>query len=174
VCDTCPPKCAQCSIPNFSPNPTPQDQRQCDQCLPGFVLDNSNCVATCPAGKVVSSDGKTCTGKIIEFSYIRKTLTSIYSLYQWMLNLCQQPKLLPDLPLWSIRLQWTMRLFLPDQHLLVNRILHPLPPRLRDLLRTRLQPMQDLPTQPSRAHEQRPLPPHLRQDRVLRRVVGHV
>ena len=69
VCDTCPRNCAQCSIPNFNPGAATQDQRQCDQCLPGFVLDSGNCVATCPAGKIVSSDGKTCTGKFAEFSY---------------------------------------------------------------------------------------------------------
>ena len=153
MCDTCPRNCAQCSIPNFNPNPAAQNQPQCDQCLPGFVIDNGNCVATCPAGKIVSTDGKSCTGTFTEFSCIRKTLTSIYSLHQWMRNLCQQPKLLLDLLFGPIRLQRTMRLFLPNQHLFVKRILHSLPPRLRNLLRIWLQPMQHLPIQPPRARE---------------------
>ena len=153
VCDTCPRNCAQCSIPNFDPNAATQDLRQCDQCLPGFVLDNGNCVATCPAGKIVSSDGKTCTGRFAEFSYIRKTLTSIYSLHRRVCNLCQQPELLPNLLYWPIRLQRTMRLFLPDQHLFVKRILYSLPPGLCNLLGSRLQPMQELLIRPSRAHE---------------------
>jgi hypothetical protein len=67
---SCTPKCAQCSIHNLNPDAATQDQPQCDQFLPGFFPDNGNYVATCPARNVVSSDGKTCTGKFIEFSNI--------------------------------------------------------------------------------------------------------
>jgi hypothetical protein len=80
MCDTCPLKCAQCSIPNFNPGSATQEQLQCDQCLPGLVLDNGNCVGTCAAGKVISSDGKICAGELLNSHGFPRTLMSIHSL----------------------------------------------------------------------------------------------
>ncbi|TFK64336.1 hypothetical protein BDN72DRAFT_963270 [Pluteus cervinus] len=59
-CDTCGAKCTSCKVPNFNVASTP-DQVQCTGCLPGSVISNGNCVDSCPAGTVVSSqDNLTC------------------------------------------------------------------------------------------------------------------
>ena len=107
-CDTRLPKCAKCSIPNFDSSDSSQDQPQCDKCIPGFILDDGNCVETCPAGKAVSEDGTTCTGDFPDSCIARRTLTSTHRLHQQLRNLRWEPKLLPDLLLWSIRLQRAM------------------------------------------------------------------
>ncbi|KAF4578385.1 hypothetical protein EYR36_000192 [Pleurotus pulmonarius] len=60
-CDTCGAKCTNCKIPNFTIAST-ASQRQCTGCLPGFVLSDGECVASCPTGFFVSSqDNLTCT-----------------------------------------------------------------------------------------------------------------
>ncbi|KAF7441217.1 hypothetical protein PC9H_001566 [Pleurotus ostreatus] len=60
-CDTCGAKCTTCKIPNFSIAST-ASQRQCTGCLPGFVLSDGECVASCPTGFFVSpQDNLTCT-----------------------------------------------------------------------------------------------------------------
>jgi hypothetical protein len=53
----------------------PTQYTQYNQCLPGFVLDNRNCVAACPTGEV--SDGKTCTGQSSNSRIFHETLTSL-------------------------------------------------------------------------------------------------
>ncbi|CAG8758554.1 25452_t:CDS:2, partial [Racocetra persica] len=45
----CPSACLDCSLANG-----PNGKVQCNSCLPGFVLDNGNCVKTCSPGKVVN------------------------------------------------------------------------------------------------------------------------
>ncbi|KAH9483647.1 Furin-like protease 2 [Psilocybe cubensis] len=60
-CDTCGAKCTSCRIPNFTLAST-FDQAQCTDCLPGFVLSEGKCVASCPTGSFVSpQDNLTCT-----------------------------------------------------------------------------------------------------------------
>ncbi|KAJ7034556.1 TNFR/NGFR cysteine-rich region family protein [Mycena alexandri] len=59
-CDSCGAKCISCKIPNFSAIST-VNQLQCTGCIPGFVLSNGQCVASCPAGTFVGQDNLTCT-----------------------------------------------------------------------------------------------------------------
>ncbi|PPQ82360.1 hypothetical protein CVT25_008321 [Psilocybe cyanescens] len=60
-CETCGAKCTSCRIPNFTLAST-IDQVQCTGCLPGFVLSDGKCVASCPSGTFVSpQDNLTCT-----------------------------------------------------------------------------------------------------------------
>ncbi|KAI0042843.1 hypothetical protein FA95DRAFT_514665 [Auriscalpium vulgare] len=61
VCDSCPAKCTSCQIPNFTVAST-IDQLQCTGCLPGSVLSQGKCVASCPSGTFLSpQDNLTCT-----------------------------------------------------------------------------------------------------------------
>ncbi|CAG8468391.1 4547_t:CDS:2, partial [Scutellospora calospora] len=60
VCDACPSACLDCSLTNPDIS-SPTNSVQCSKCLPGFVLDNGNCVKTCSSGKFVNpSDNLTC------------------------------------------------------------------------------------------------------------------
>ncbi|OAX36075.1 hypothetical protein K503DRAFT_744939 [Rhizopogon vinicolor AM-OR11-026] len=60
-CDTCGPKCTSCQISNFNVAST-VDQAQCTGCLPGFVLSQGKCVASCPSDTFLSpQDNLTCT-----------------------------------------------------------------------------------------------------------------
>ncbi len=60
----CPSKCTSCGIPNFNVAST-INQLQCQGCLPGFVLSNSQCVESCPSGTFLSpKDNLTCTGTL--------------------------------------------------------------------------------------------------------------
>ncbi|CAG8776980.1 7236_t:CDS:2, partial [Dentiscutata heterogama] len=59
----CPSACLDCSLKNPADltNPSGNGGVQCSSCLPGFVLDNGNCVKTCPPGKVVNpNDNLNC------------------------------------------------------------------------------------------------------------------
>ncbi|KAG9008026.1 hypothetical protein FRB94_013791 [Tulasnella sp. JGI-2019a] len=58
-CDACPSGCSSCAIPNFSIVST-YSQVQCTGCLPGSFLSGGRCVAQCPIGQFVGSDGMTC------------------------------------------------------------------------------------------------------------------
>ena len=61
----CPAKCTTCGIPYFNVAST-INQLQCTGCLPGFVLSNGQCVASCPSGTFLSpSDNLTCTGMFV-------------------------------------------------------------------------------------------------------------
>ncbi|KAF9487988.1 hypothetical protein BDN71DRAFT_547912 [Pleurotus eryngii] len=53
-CDACPAKCSACRIPNFDLAST-VGKLQCTACIPGSFLSNGQCIESCPAGTVVSS-----------------------------------------------------------------------------------------------------------------------
>ncbi|VDB84516.1 unnamed protein product [Peniophora sp. CBMAI 1063] len=60
-CDSCPSKCTSCAISGFNVAST-IDQAKCTGCLPGFVLNNGQCVESCPSGTFLSpKDNLTCT-----------------------------------------------------------------------------------------------------------------
>ncbi|CAG8475724.1 4639_t:CDS:10 [Diversispora eburnea] len=55
ICQACPSSCTDCT---FDSNAA---LVKCSKCMPGYVLDNEQCVKSCPAGKVINSDDKaTC------------------------------------------------------------------------------------------------------------------
>ncbi|KZS98770.1 growth factor receptor domain-containing protein [Sistotremastrum niveocremeum HHB9708] len=59
-CDSCPSKCTTCNLPQFAVN-TQIAQAQCTGCVPGFVLSNGQCVASCPSGTFLNpQDNLTC------------------------------------------------------------------------------------------------------------------
>jgi hypothetical protein len=64
----CGASCTACKYPTFSAASILSDV-QCTGCLPGFVLSNGTCLASCPSGTFVSpQDNLTCIGMSIFFS----------------------------------------------------------------------------------------------------------
>lgn len=53
----CPSSCADCALDSSTAT------TKCSKCVPDYVLDNGQCVKSCPAGKVISPDDQaTCIG----------------------------------------------------------------------------------------------------------------
>jgi hypothetical protein len=67
VCDTCPKGCLSCAIPGFTPFSL-VSSAQCTGCLPGLVLNNGQCVSSCPTGSFLGSDGLTCQSEFLSSS----------------------------------------------------------------------------------------------------------
>ena len=68
--------CTKCGIPNFNVAST-IDQAQCTACLPGLVLSQGKCVASCPTGTFLSpTDNLTCTGKPASIATASRQLTN--------------------------------------------------------------------------------------------------
>ncbi|GJN88729.1 hypothetical protein Rhopal_001695-T1 [Rhodotorula paludigena] len=59
VCDALPGNCASGGIDNFS-SASPWSSLTCSECLPGSFLVDGDCLASCPDGTLVSSDGSSC------------------------------------------------------------------------------------------------------------------
>ncbi|OBZ75440.1 hypothetical protein A0H81_04911 [Grifola frondosa] len=153
-CDSCPAKCTTCKIPNFTVAST-INQAQCTGCLPGFVLSQGECIESCPSGTFLSpQDNLTCTGAL------RLIVQYVRGIIHVLLDLCEQPT----------GIGWQVCRILPLHHFQLLRVVHHLPPRLRNLHRQLIQPVLELLRQPPRAH-QWAMPPHMQPVTVLRQDV---
>lgn len=112
----CPAKCASCQIPNFNVAST-INQLQCTGCLPGFVLSQGQCVASCPSGTFLSpTDNLTCTGKHPSYLCLAPIANGSISVLLGMRYLRGRCRLLPHLCKQSTRFRWQMRGILPCEH----------------------------------------------------------
>lgn len=62
-----PGKCASGGIDSFS-SASPWSSLTCSECLPGSFLVDGDCLASCPDGTLVSSDGSSCEGALMGLS----------------------------------------------------------------------------------------------------------